>query len=73
MLVPLRTWGLKLLLHAGASRAAIAAEGLHPEQVGRAGDQVFDLYGVLLQYEHGVGRHIQVIILEGREAMEATD
>ncbi len=55
--------GLKLFLHAGASRAAIAAEGLNPEQVGCALGQIADLYKIFLKYEHDVGCHIQVIIL----------
>lgn len=58
--------GLKLFLHAGASRAAIAAEGLNPEQVGCARGQIADLYKILLEYEHYVGSHIQVIILGDR-------
>lgn len=58
--------GLKLFLHAGASRAAVTAEGLHPEQVGGAWGQIADLHRVLLKYEHGVGSHIQVIILEDK-------
>ncbi len=60
---------LKLFLHAGASRAAIAAEGLHSEQVGCARGQVTDLNGILLKNEHSVGRHIQVIILGGRKKL----
>lgn len=65
----LRTFkqGLKLFLHARAARAAVAGEGLHPEQVGCARGQVADLHRILLEYEHDVGRHIQVIILgDGR-------
>ena len=42
--------GLKLFLHAGASGAAITAEGLYPEKVGCAWNQVGDLYKILLKY-----------------------
>lgn len=56
--------GLKLFLHAGASRAAITAEDLHPEQVGCAWGQIHDLHRILLQEEHDVGSNIQVIILK---------
>lgn len=41
--------GLKLLLHAGASRAVVTAEGLHPEEVGCPRGQLTDLHGVLLK------------------------
>lgn len=68
--------GLKLFLHAGASRAAIAAEGLNPEQVGCALGQIADLYKIFLKYEHDVGSHIQVIILgekkEGQGELNVT-
>lgn len=58
--------GLKLLLHAGASRAVVRVEGLHPEQVGCPRGQLTDLHRVLLQQEHRVGSHIQIIILKGK-------
>lgn len=40
--------GLKLLFHAGASRA-VTAEDLHPEEVGCPRGQLTDLYEVLLK------------------------
>lgn len=55
--------GLELLLDARAARAAVAGEGLHPEQVGRARGQITDLHRVLLQHVHDVGSHIQVVTL----------
>lgn len=58
--------GLKLFLYAGASRGAIVAEGLHPEQIGCAWGQIADLYRILLEYEHDVCSYIQVIILGDR-------
>lgn len=55
--------GLKLLLHAGAPWAAIAAERLHPKQVDGARCQVGDLHKILLKDVHDVGCYIQVVIL----------
>lgn len=63
-------WSLKLFLHAGTSRAAIIAEGLHPEHVGCPWSQVNDFYKILLQNVHNVGGHIQVIILIDREKLK---
>lgn len=72
LLFPLCTFNrsLKLFLHAGPSRAAIIAEGLHPEQVGCPWSQVNDFYKILLQNEHNVGGHIQVIVLIDRKKLK---
>lgn len=76
--------GLKLFLHTGAWRVAIAAQGLNPEQIDGTRSQITDLHRVLLKTEYGVCSHTKVIILGDRGSevtekfslplnMEATD
>lgn len=52
-----------MFLDAGASGAAIAAEGLHLAHVGRARGQIHDVHKILLQDAHDDGGRNQVIIL----------